>query len=192
MEEKATLDETLVNRALADQPWVFMVYYEVLEPHIQDASINDDGDSDQSLDVEKQNEELNSQEGRSYSITPSSQEAAASFSQESNPGSSMSRVSQEVLADKRRMEDWEKERKEEERMLEEMIEEEERIDKEKRMLEEMLNEEEEERVNREMLETEMIAAEEVARDMEERERDYRARGFDVRLEEARFIEETKE
>ena len=182
MEEKATLDETLVNRALADQPWVFMVYYEVLEPHIQDASINDDGDSDQSLDVEKQNEELNSQEGRSYSITPSSQEAAASFSQESNPGSSMSRVSQEVLADKRRMEDWEKERKEEERMLEErraaeermfdeMIEEGEMIDKEKRMLEE-----------------ERMAAE----DMEERERDYRALGFDVRLEETRFIEETKE
>ena len=203
MEEKVTLDETLVNRALADQPWVFMVYYEVLEPHIQDATINDDGDSDQSLDVEKQNEEFNSQEGRSYSITPSSQEAAASFSQESNPSSSMSRVSQEVLADKRRMEDWEKERKEEERMLEErraavermleeMIEEEERIDKEKRMLEEMLNEEEEERVNREMLETEMIAAEEVARDMEERERDYRTLGFDVRLEEARFVKETKE
>ena len=182
MEEKATLDETLVNRALADQPWVFMVYYEVLEPHIQDATINDDGDSDQSLDVEKQNEEFNSQEGRSYSITPSSQEAAASFSQESNPSSSMSRVSQEVLADKRRMEDWEKERKEEERMLEErraaeermfdeMIEEGEMIDKEKRMLEE-----------------ERMAAE----DMEERERDYRALGFDVRLEEARFIEETKE
>ena len=182
MEEKVTLDETLVNRALADQPWVFMVYYEVLEPHIQDATINDDGDSDQSLDVEKQNEEFNSQEGRSYSITPSSQEAAASFSQESNPSSSMSRVSQEVLADKRRMEDWEKERKEEERMLEErraaeermfdeMIEEGEMIDKEKRMLEE-----------------ERMAAE----DMEERERDYRALGFDVRLEEARFIEETKE
>ena len=183
MEEKATLDETLVNRALADQPWVFMVYYEVLEPHIQDdATINDDVDSDQSLDVEKQNEEFNSQESRSYSITPSSQEAAASFSQESNPSSSMSRVSQEVLADKRRMEDWEKERKEEERMLEErraaedrilekMIEEGEMIDKEKRMLEE-----------------ERMAAE----DMEERERDYRALGFDVRLEEARFIEETKE
>ena len=101
MEEKATLDETLVNRALADHPWVSMVYYEVLEPHIQDdATINDDVDSDQSLDVEKQNEEFNSQEGRSYSITPSSQEAAASFSQESNPSSSMSRVSQEVLADK--------------------------------------------------------------------------------------------
>ena len=184
MEEKATLDETLVNRALADQPWVFMVYYEVLEPHIQDdATINDDGDSDQSLDVEKQNEEFNSQEGGSYSITPSSQEAAASFSQESNPSSSMSRVSQEVLADKRRMEEWEKERKEaermleerraaEERMLEKMIEEGEMIDKEKRMLEE----------------EERMAAE----DMEERERDYRALGFDVRLEEARFIEETKE
>ena len=183
MEEKVTLDETLVNRALADQPWVFMVYYEVLEPHIQDdATINDDGDSDQSLDVENQSEEFNSQEGGSYSITPSSQEAAASFSQESNPSSSMSRVSQEVLADKRRMEDWEKERKEEERMLEErraaedrilekMIEEGEMIDKEKRMLEE-----------------ERMAAE----DMEERERDYRALGFDVRLEEARFIEETKE
>ena len=183
MEEKATLDETLVNRALADHPWVSMVYYEVLEPHIQDdATINDDGDSDQSLDVENQSEEFNSQEGGSYSITPSSQEAAASFSQESNPSSSMSRVSQEVLADKRRMEEWEKERKEEERMLEErraaeerilekMIEEGEMIDKEKRMLEE-------ERM--------------VAEDMEERERDYRARGFDVRLEEARFIEETKE
>ena len=204
MEEKATLDETLVNRALADQPWVFMVYYEVLEPHIQDdATINDDVDSDQSLDVEKQNEEFNSQEGGSYSITPSSQEAAASFSQESNPSSSMSRVSQEVLADKRRMEEWEKERKEEERMLEErraavermleeMIEEEERIDKEKRMLEKMLNEEEEERVNREMLETDMIVAEKVVRDMEERERDYRTLGFDVRLEEARFVKETKE
>ena len=204
MEEKATLDETLVNRALADQPWVFMVYYEVLEPHIQDdATINDDVDSDQSLDVEKQNEEFNSQEGRSYSITPSSQEAAASFSQESNPSSSMSRVSQEVLADKRRMEDWEKERKEEERMLEErraaeerifeeMIEEGEMIDKEKRMLEQMLNEEEEEWVNREMLETERIVAEEVARDMEERERYYRTLGFDVRLEEARFVKETKE
>ena len=204
MEEKVTLDETLVNRALADQPWVFMVYYEVLEPHIQDdATINDDGDSDQSLDVEKQNEEFNSQEGRSYSITPSSQEAAASFSQESNPSSSMSRVSQEVLADKRRMEEWEKERKEEERMLEErraaedrilekMIEEGEMIDKEKRMPEEMLNEEEEERVNREMLETERIVAEEVARDMEERERYYRTLGFDVRLEEARFVKETKE
>ena len=204
MEEKATLDETLVNRALADQPWVFMVYYEVLEPHIQDdATINDDGDSDQSLDVEKQNEEFNSQEGGSYSITPSSQEAAASFSQESNPSSSMSRVSQEVLADKRRMEDWEKERKEEERMLEErraaeerifeeMIEEGEMIDKEKRMLEQMLNEEEEEWVNREMLETERIVAEEVARDMEERERYYRTLGFDVRLEEARLVKETKE
>ena len=183
MEEKATLDETLVNRALADQPWVFMVYYEVLEPHIQDdATINDDGDSDQSLDVENQSEEFNSQEGGSYSITPSSQEAAASFSQESNPSSSMSRVSQEVLADKRRMEEWGKERKEAERMLEErraaeermfdkMIEEGEMIDKEKRMLEK-----------------ERMAAE----DMEERERDYRALGFDVRLEEARFIEETKE
>ena len=181
MEEKATLDETLVNRALADQPWVFMVYYEVLEPHIQDdATINDDGDSDQSLDVEKQNEEFNSQEGRSYSITPSSQEAAASFSQESNPSSSMSRVSQEVLADKRRMEEWEKERKEEERMLEErraaeermleeMIEEEERMLKERRAAEEMIEEEErmlEERINREMLEEERMAAEEVARDME--------------------------
>ena len=183
MEEKVTLDETLVNRALADQPWVFMVYYEVLEPHIQDdATINDDGDSDQSLDVENQSEEFNSQEGGSYSITPSSQEAAASFSQESNPSSSMSRVSQEVLADKRRMEDWEKERKEEERMLEErraaeerifeeMIEEGEMIDKEKRMLEE-----------------ERMAAE----DMEERERYYRTLGFDVRLEEARLVKETKE
>ena len=166
MEEKATLDETLVNRALADHPWVSMVYYEVLEPHIQDdATINDDGDSDQSLDVENQSEEFNSQEGRSYSITPSSQEAAASFSQESNPSSSMSRVSQEVLADKRRMEDWEKERKEEERMLEERRADEERI------LEEMI--EEEERINREMLEEGRMAAEEVARDMEERERDYR-------------------
>ena len=182
MEEKATLDETLVNRALADQPWVFMVYYEVLEPHIQDASINDDGDSDQSLDVEKQNEELNSQEGRSYSITPSSQEAAASFSQESNPGSSMSRVSQEVLADKRRMEDWEKERKEEERMLEE------RRAAEERMLEKMIEEGEMIDKEKRMLEEERMAAE----DMEERERDYRALGFDVRLEEARFIEETKE
>ena len=182
MEEKATLDETLVNRALADQPWVFMVYYEVLEPHIQDATINDDGDSDQSLDVEKQNEEFNSQEGRSYSITPSSQEAAASFSQESNPSSSMSRVSQEVLADKRRMEDWEKERKEEERMLEE------RRAAEERMLEKMIEEGEMIDKEKRMLEEERMAAE----DMEERERDYRALGFDVRLEEARFIEETKE
>ena len=66
------------------------------------------------------------------------------------------------------------------------------IDKEKRMPEEMLNVEEEGRVNREMLETEMIAAEEVARDMEERERDYRALGFDVRLEEVRCVKETKE
>ena len=159
MEEKVTLDETLVNRALADQPWVSMVYYEVLEPHIQDATINDDGDWNQSLDAEKQNEEFNSQESGSYSITPSSQEAAASLSQESDTSPSMSRVSQEVLADKRRMEDWEKEMKE----IKEMKEEEERR-----------------------------AAEEVARDMEERERDYRALGFDVRLEEARFIEETKE
>ena len=156
MEEKVTLDETLVNKALADQPWVSMVYYEVLEPHIQDATINDDGDWNQSLDVENQNEELNSQESGSYSITPSSQEAAASLSQESDTSPSMSRVSQEVLADKRRMEEWEKEMKE-------------------------MKEEEERR-----------AAEEVARDMEERERDYRALGFDVRLEEARFIEETKE
>ena len=183
MEEKVTLDETLVNRALADQPWVFMVYYEVLEPHIQDdATINDDGDSDQSLDVEKQNEEFNSQEGRSYSITPSSQEAAASFSQESNPSSSMSRVSQEVLADKRRMEDWEKERKEAERMLEE------RRAAEERMLEKMIEEGEMIDKEKRMLEEERMAAE----DMEERERDYRALGFDVRLEEARFIEETKE
>ena len=156
MEEKVTLDETLVNRALADQPWVSMVYYEVLEPHIQDATINDDGDWNQSLDAEKQNEEFNSQESGSYSITPSGQdEAAASLSQESDTSPSMSRVSQEVLADKRRMEDWEKEMKE-------------------------------------MKEKERMAAEEVVRDMEERERDYRALGFDVRLEEARFIEETKE
>ena len=152
MEEKVTLDETLVNRALADS---WDVYYEVLEPHIQDATINDDGDWNQSLDAEKQNEEFNSQESRSYSITPSGQEAAASLSQESDTSPSMSRVSQEVLADKRRMEDWEKEMKE-------------------------------------MKEEERMAAEEVARDMEERERDYRALGFDVRLEEARFIEETKE
>ena len=119
MEEKVTLDETLVNKALADQPWVSMVYYEVLEPQIQDATINDDGDWNQSLDVENQNEEFNSQESGSYSITPSSQEAAASLSQESDTSPSMSRVSQEVLADKRRMEDWEKEMKEmkeEERM----------------------------------------------------------------------------
>ena len=194
MEEKATLDETLVNRALADQPWVFMVYYEVLEPHIQDdATINDDGDSDQSLDVEKQNEEFNSQEGRSYSITPSSQEAAASFSQESNPSSSMSRVSQEVLADKRRMEEWEKERKEAERMFEERRAAEERMFEERRAAEERMFEkmiEEGEMIDKEkrMLEEERMAAE----DMEERERDYRALGFDVRLEEARFIEETKE
>ena len=161
MEEKVNLDETLVNRALADQPWVSMVYYEVLEPQIQDDTINDDGDWNQSLDVENQNEEFNSQESGSYSITPSGQEAAASLSQESDTSPSMSRVSQEVLADKRRMEDWEKEMKEmkgEERMPEE----------------------------------ERMAAEELARDMEERERDYRALGFDVRLEEARFIEETKE
>ena len=160
MEEKVTLDETLVNRALADQPWVSMVYYEVLEPQIQDDTINDDGDWNQSLDAEKQNEEFNSQESGSYSITPSSQEAAASLSQESDTSPSMSRVSQEVLADKRRMEDWEKEMKDMKGM--------------ERMLEERR------------------AAEEVARDMEERERDYRALGFDVRLEEARFIEETKE
>ena len=160
MEEKVTLDETLVNRALADS---WDVYYEVLEPHIQDATINDDGDWNQSLDVENQNEELNSQESGSYSTTPSGQEAAASFSQESDTSPSMSRVSQEVLADKRRMEDWEKEMKEMKEMKEEG-----------RMLEERR------------------AAEEVARDMEERERDYRALGFDVRLEEARFIEETKE
>ena len=116
MEEKVTLDETLVNRALADS---WDVYYEVLEPHIQDATINDDGDWNQSLDVENQNEELNSQESGSYSTTPSGQEAAASLSQESDTSPSMSRVSQEVLADKRRMEDWEKEMKEmkeEERM----------------------------------------------------------------------------
>ena len=155
MEEKVTLDETLVNRALADQPWVSMVYYEVLEPQIQDDTINDDGDWNQSLDAEKQNEEFNSQESRSYSTTPSGQETAASLSQESDTSPSMSRVSQEVLADKRRMEDWEKEMKE-------------------------------------MKEKERMAAEEVVRDMEERERDYRALGFDVRLEEARFIEETKE
>ena len=160
MEEKVTLDETLVNRALADQPWVSMVYYEVLEPQIQDDTINDDGDWNQSLDAEKQNEEFNSQESGSYSITPSSQEAAASLSQESDTSPSMSRVSQEVLADKRRMEDWEKEMKDMKGM--------------ERMLEERR------------------AAEEVVRDMEERERDYRALGFDVRLEEARFIEETKE
>ena len=194
MEEKVTLDETLVNRALADQPWVFMVYYEVLEPHIQDATINDDGDSDQSLDVEKQNEEFNSQEGGSYSITPSSQEAAASFSQESNPSSSMSRVSQEVLADKRRMEEWEKERKEAERMLEERRAAEERMLEERRAAEERMLEkmiEEGEMIDKEkrMLEEEERMA---AEDMEERERDYRALGFDVRLEEARFIEETKE
>ena len=158
MEEKVTLDETLVNRALADQPWVSMVYYEVLEPQIQDDTINDDGDSNQSLDVENQNEEFNSQESGLYSTTPSSQEAVASFSQESDTSPSMSRVSQEVLADKRRMEDWEKEMKE----------------------------------MKEMKEKERMAAEEVVRDMEERERDYRALGFDVRLEEARFIEETKE
>ena len=94
MEEKVTLDETLVNRALADQPWVSMVYYEVLEPHIQDvtqdATINDDGDWNQSLDVDNQNEEFNSQESGSYSITPSSQEAAASLSQESDTSPSMS------------------------------------------------------------------------------------------------------
>ena len=161
MEEKVTLDETLVNRALADS---WDVYYEVLEPHIQDATINDDGDWNQSLDVENQNEEFNSQESRSYSITPSGQEAAASLSQESDTSPSMSRVSQEVLADKRRMEEWEKEMKEMKEMKEE-----ERMPEEERM-----------------------AAEEVARDMEERERDYRALGFDVRLEEARFIEETKE
>ena len=119
MEEKVTLDETLVNKALADQPWVSMVYYEVLEPQIQDDTINDDDDSNQSLDVENQNEEFNSQESGSYSTTPSGQEAAASLSQESDTSPSMSRVSQEVLADKRRMEEWEKERKEEERMLEE-------------------------------------------------------------------------
>ena len=119
MEEKVTLDETLVNKALADQPWVSMVYYEVLEPQIQDATINDDGDWNQSLDVENQNEEFNSQESGSYSTTPSGHEAAASLSQESDTSPSMSRVSQEVLADKRRMEDWEKEMKEmkeEERM----------------------------------------------------------------------------
>ena len=80
----------------------------------------------------------------------------------------------------------------EDRILEKMIEEGEMIDKEKRMPEEMLNEEEEERVNREMLETDMIVAEKVVRDMEERERDYRTLGFDVRLEEARLVKETKE
>ena len=161
MEEKVTLDETLVNRALADS---WDVYYEVLEPQIQDDTINDDGDWNQSLDAEKQNEEFNSQESGSYSITPSGQdEAAASLSQESDTSPSMSRVSQEVLADKRRMEEWEKEMKEMKEMK-----------GEERMLEERR------------------AAEEVARDMEERERDYRALGFDVRLEEARFIEETKE
>ena len=116
-----------------------------------------------------------------YSIT-SSQEAAASFSQESDTSPSMSRVSQEVWADKRRMEDWEKERKEEERMLEE------RRAAEERMLEKMIEEGEMIDKEKRMLEEERMAAE----DMEERERDYRALGFDVRLEETRFIEETKE
>ena len=48
---------------------------------------------------------------------------------------------------------------------------EERRAAEERILEEMI--EEEERINREMLEEGRMAAEEVARDMEERERDYR-------------------
>ena len=117
----------LADRALVDKATVdtAMVCYGVLEPEIEEYNSSNDG-SERSFERADQQQQQHSQQSSS-----NSQDAATSFSQQSNSGSWSSqdepgRVSQELLAYKKRMEKWEGEWKEaieeEKREFEEEIE----------------------------------------------------------------------
>ena len=108
-----------------------MVCYGVLEPEIEEYNSSNDGSERIFERADQQQQQQHSQQSSSDSIRPSSQDAATSFSQQSNSGSwssqdEPSRVSQELLAYKKRMEKWEGEWKEaieeEKREFEEEIE----------------------------------------------------------------------
>ena len=133
MEDRAILDTALVERALVDRVALdralvdkasvdtAMVCYGVLEPEIEEYSTSNDGSVDDRPDLSSQQSSLDS-------IKPSSQDATTPFSQQSNSSQDHepSRISQELLAYKRRLEDWEGEMKEmieeEKREFEEEIE----------------------------------------------------------------------
>ena len=135
MEDRAILDTALVERALVDRVALdralvdkasvdtAMVCYGVLEPEIEEYSTSNDGSvGERSFDAEDhQHSDLSSQQSSLDSINPSSQDDLTPFSQQSNSSQDHepSRISQELLAYKRRMKDWEGEMKE-------MIEEEKR------------------------------------------------------------------
>ena len=108
----------MVDKAMVDSA---MICHSVLEPGIEKCSTSsddsDDGRSSEKMD--KQLHALSSQENSSDSVNPSSHgsDTTVPFSQQSNPGfgssqNEPSRISQELLAETRRMEKWEEEMKE--------------------------------------------------------------------------------
>ena len=143
MEDRVILDMALVDRALVDKALPLldrtlvdkasvdtaMVCYSVLEPEIEEYSTSNDGSvSDRSFEKDNQDHSLSSQQSSYDSINPSSPDAPIPFSQQSNSSQDHepSRISQELLAYKKRLEDWEEEMKEmieeEKREFEEEIE----------------------------------------------------------------------
>ena len=116
--DTALVERALVDRALVDKASVdtAMVCYSVLEPEIEEYSTSNDGSvGDRSFEGDQhQHHALSSQQSSSDSINPSSQDAYTPFSQQSNSSQDHepSRISQELLAYKKRMEYWEGEMKE--------------------------------------------------------------------------------
>ena len=127
-------DRTLVAKAFVDTG---MVCYGVLEPEIEEynSSSSNDGSVDERnserFDQQLQQQPLSSQQSNSDSINPSSQDDPTPFSQQSTSGfwssqDEPSRMSQELLAYKKVMDEWESQWKEtveeEKREFEEEVE----------------------------------------------------------------------
>ena len=119
LDKKTMMD--MVDKAMVDSAMVYLDLYNVLEPGIEKCSTSsDDSDDGRSFEkTDKQLHALSSQENSSDSIIPSSHgsDTTVPFSQQSNPGfgssqNEPSRISQELLAETRRMEKWEEEMKE--------------------------------------------------------------------------------
>ena len=136
MEDGAVADRTLVAKALVDTG---MVCYGVLEPEIEEYNSNsssndgsvDERNSERFDQQLQQQHPLSSQQSSSDSINPSSHDDPTPFSQQSTSGfwssqDEPSRMSQELLAYKKVMDEWESQWKEtveeEKREFEEEVE----------------------------------------------------------------------
>ena len=115
-----------------------MICYSVHEPEIEEYNSSKDGsvnESSERFDQLQQQHSLGSQQSSCELINPSSQDAPTPFSQQSSSGfwssqDEPSRMSQELLAYKKRMDEWEGQWKE--TMEEKEKEFEEEIDREER------------------------------------------------------------